>query len=135
MPKKLTSVEVFLPYFKQGDDFAHCLEQCDGRITEALEMDAECLRSAADILLSIRAEIQEKGVEKEIEVNADTHCIWIYGPEEFLQSLIDKELASRDPFEDEDLDDEEEEDEGEDEILYSHDDDEDSDEDDNEEDF
>ena len=101
------SAELHLPYFKQGDDLGHYLEKNKTNL-EALVAHAEMLEYAASILRNVAEEIRE--VDKKIEINADTHMIYIEGPEEFMDNLVPKYDCMDFPEWEEEYDDDENED-------------------------
>lgn len=81
-------VEVHLPYFKQGYDLGHYLE--DSTNEEALEADAAMLKLASEMLLKIKDII--KGNEN-VKIDADTHMIIISGDDGIMNKLIEENLA------------------------------------------
>lgn len=104
-------LEVHLGYFKQGDDLAHCLEQCKNNPVESFKMHASLLRSVAEHLDDVAA-VLVKANPNDIQINADVHHISVTVPSLIADELLEKELAAVDPFEeemeeDEDCDDEE----------------------------
>ena len=78
---------IWLPYYKQGDDLAHCLK--DNGPQQALREHAEVLMCAAKQL----TDIADLVGDTEIELDADTHHIGISGPQELLDLLVEKELV------------------------------------------
>lgn len=90
--------EIHLPYFKQGDDLARHLADCDS-VEEALEMHAQCMEVAAGMLM----EIAERIEGHDVTMRADTHWISIEGPDELIDELIAEDLAEEydDEFDDE----------------------------------
>mgnify|MGYP001172712982 CR=1 FL=1 len=113
----MKSYEIHLPYFKQGDDLAGCIESAEGDVVKALELHAEMLDDAAHILMKIKNVIEEAKASKEVYIEADTHFISIEGPKEVLSSLIDNELVEVIEFDDEDDDDDGDDDDDEDEQV------------------
>jgi hypothetical protein len=93
----MRSAEIHLPYFKQGDDLGHFLENSDN-IGVALMAHAEMLKEASNILVSVKYIVDGHNVK----VDADTHMIFIEGPDEVIQRLIDGGYASPSDFEGED---------------------------------
>jgi hypothetical protein len=92
-------IEVHLGYYKQGDDLYSCLEKSGGDPIKGLRLHAESMKSVSEHLVAL-ADAVEKSGEK-IEIQADTHFIGIDCSDELADSLISKELADKDPFEDE----------------------------------
>jgi len=80
-------VEVCLPYYKQGDDLAHCLEGATPY--EALLKHADMMNDTKNILLQIAEVIKEDN----IEIEADTHHIGLTVSEAIANLLVEKELA------------------------------------------
>ncbi len=94
------SVEIHLPYHKQGDDLAWHLSKTDTPAA-AMRRHAECLDDAAQMLRDV-AQIIEGS---DCDVQADTHCIWLGGPTKIKQQLVKAKLATvMVEFEDEDED-------------------------------
>jgi hypothetical protein len=91
----MDSYEINLPYFKQGDDFHHCMENTENVIS-ALTRHANLLRDAAQQLEDIATAVEGK----EVSIRGDTHCIFIEGPEELLKDLTKRELISCHEWED-----------------------------------
>lgn len=110
--KDFERAQIWLPYFKQGDDMSACLESSKGDILKALDEHRELMLATADQLQGIKEVLIEKGTDK-VEMEAMTHFIGIFGPKEVIQALLDKELVSEDPFDEdeEDFDDFAEDDE------------------------
>ena len=96
----MKDAQIFLPYFKQGDDLGQALLSSEGDILKALEDHSNCLQSASAMLMSIREEIEKYGVE-EVEIDGDTHCIFISGPDDLIDLLVEKELVEIQDWEDE----------------------------------
>ena len=81
-------------HYKQGDDLAHCIDQCKKRdstdpVADGLALWSDCLRVASEAA----AEIAKKIRGKKIEIQADTHMIHLSGDDDVIQELIDLELA------------------------------------------
>lgn len=105
----MKTAEVHLSLFKQGDDLGHHLQESKS-IPEALERYALQLESVVQHLRSLKDAI--KG--HEVEMEADTHYISITGSDKLIDTLLEKDLVSENPFGDEleeELEDEEEEEE------------------------
>jgi Pyruvate/2-oxoacid:ferredoxin oxidoreductase delta subunit len=96
---KTRTISIDLPYFKKGDDLQHHLENTSS-LPEAFRQHAKMLSCAVEQLNTI-ANVLEKHSDQEIEVNADTHMIWIYCPEEVAEVLVKQELGSYDEWDEE----------------------------------
>lgn len=92
----MKNAEIHLPYFKQGDDMQACLEHTE-TVEAAIEQHATQLEAAAKQLREIKAKV----AGHDVHIDADTHMIWISGPDDLITSLVEAELAAWDPFEDE----------------------------------
>lgn len=86
--KKMKTVEINLPYFKQGDDLRNALEYECGDNKKGLKTHANNLMCATEILLEL-FEI----VDQSCEINTGTHYFSISGPNEIIDRIIDKELG------------------------------------------
>ena len=100
--RRYDHAEIHLPYYKQGDDFKNCLEQCRDDPRKALKMHAEMLRGSADMLDEVAEIIQQdrpKAVASKlsgkypVKMDGDTHVIWISGSPKIIKKLVDKSLA------------------------------------------
>ena len=89
MNTKYKTGEIWLPYFKQGDDLSEALENSKTN-EEALEAHAQRLDDAAKILRKIKEEI--KG--QDVEIDAGTHMITITAPGKLIDKLVSLDLAS-----------------------------------------
>ncbi len=99
-------VEIYLGYFKQGDDLNSCLEATSNNV-DAFHMHAKRLYDCAKHLDKI-AEVLKSYPDAKMQVDANVHFITMDGSKEILDVLVEKELASVPEW-----DDEEEECEGE----------------------
>lgn len=97
------TVIIVLPYYKQGSDLGHFLDQCSSN-KEALESHASTLEAAARQL----RDIGELIADTEVEFCADTHHISVSGPEDLMDKLVEMDLAEYDQWEE--IDEEEESD-------------------------
>lgn len=84
----MKTVEIHLPYFKQGDDLGSFLKECSP--AEAFLNHAAMLECAVEQLKSIAAMINNK----EVEVDADTQSILISGDTALMNKLIESNLAN-----------------------------------------
>ena len=76
--------EFDLPVYKQGDDYAEELAKSNGDGIAALCSLAACYEDAAQTCRSLAARIEG---EQDIEVQGDTHSIWLEGPDVVLGPL------------------------------------------------
>ena len=79
----MRSAQLWLSYFKQGDDLAACLEEA-GSLAEALELHALRLDESAKQLRDFRDSLPEAVVN----VFADTHVITVDGPDGWVEQQI-----------------------------------------------
>ena len=93
--------EIHLPYYKQGDDLGHFLENAGG-IPEALEQHALMLEDAASILRKVKEILVP--FAGAVEFQADTHMIWVSGSEDAIKALVDAGVAEYYPFDDDEDD-------------------------------
>lgn len=87
--------EISLPYFKRGDDLSQCIVKNDNGLVDAkktLINHIELLQSAIHILQSIHDEIPDNN---DIELEGNTHFIGIYGDENIINNLINKNLVEK----------------------------------------
>jgi len=108
---KKKQCDVFLAYFKQGDDYDSCVEKEEDSLAATISFRDQMV-SVVNHLDRIAKAIEKFGAKDTLLIDAGTHCISFYGPEDFINYLIENELAT----EAEIFDDEEEYDE-EDELL------------------
>ena len=95
--------EFRLPYFKQGDDLQHCLQECKGDLAKAFARHAEMLTAGAQMLTNLAAEVQTLLASgAQIDVNADCHMIEVTGDAELLQPLVEKGLLELSPYDEQD---------------------------------
>ena len=102
MNKKNKYYELWLPYFKQGDDLHSQWKPRDGKertSKEAFLAHASLLEAAASQLKKV-AEHTGRGLRI---IDADTHYIGVECPEDLGEVLVKEGLLSPEPFEDEDL--------------------------------
>ncbi len=81
---------IHLPYYKQGDDLGHFLSNSE-TVNEALRSHADMLVGAAEMLRQIAEVI---GTE-DVDIDADTHMIYIAGPKKVIDSLKRAGLAEK----------------------------------------
>jgi len=92
----MKTVQVYLPYFKQGYDLNQALKSTKTNI-EALEKHIWNMEESANILTKIRNIIAFNNIEIEV----DNHCIFISGEEKIINKLIKENLAEEIDFEEE----------------------------------
>jgi len=123
---KISHADVYMPYYKQGDDLHSCLEQTNGDPIKAFRLHAEYMHSAAklsediadflekyqnsDACVAVANALQEKNL---IEVSADTHHISISADSDLILQLVERFKDAgvslyEDEFEDEVFEEEEE---------------------------
>ncbi len=105
--KKTKNCTIFLPYFKQGDDLGYHLQNSSS-LSEALENHAKQMDTVAQVLRQVESVIRN---EPSVEIQADTHMIFLTGPTELVDVLVKEELASYDEFEDDEEDETEDDEE------------------------
>jgi threonine aldolase len=84
----MTTAEFTLPYFKQGDDLSFHLEQ-SANVGEALERHAESMDAAAKKL----RELSEALAGRDVEIDPDTHTIFIHADEDVIGLLVERGLV------------------------------------------
>lgn len=92
------SVEIRLPYFKQGDDLDSCIfKNSNGKIDvkKTLEAHINLLDCAANILKQINNKIP---LDNEMEISGNTHFIELTGDEKIINELLKEKLVEE--FED-----------------------------------
>jgi len=96
MSTKYADIRLF--YYKEGDDLATCIVRNDDgtmNVKESFQRHIGLLQASIDKLQSIHDTIPDDNTCK---LDADTHHIGIYGDDNVVQALIDKDLASLDEF-------------------------------------
>ena len=84
----IKNYELHLPYFKQGDDLAHCKEHSKND-AEAFLNHAEIMNETADILKILASKAKEHDLKID---TADTHYISVSVDEEIGDILVKDEL-------------------------------------------
>lgn len=84
MDKNLLTAEVYLGYFKQGDDLAAFFRQCNDPV-KALRMHSAMLLESVNTLNRLIDEIEKSG--QNVEICADTHYIGITASEDLISKL------------------------------------------------
>lgn len=92
-------VEIYLPYFKQGDDFQGYFDNT-GNAIDACKCHAQALRHGAEQLEHI-ASVLADHADDAIEVEGQTHMIWMHLPDNVADILIGQGLAQEDTIYDE----------------------------------
>lgn len=93
MTQQLTA-QIRLPYFKQGDDMQSCLaHDKSGKVDvkSSILAHIDLLKAATQQLKDIHESLPDDG---EYTLHADTHYIGLTGPENVINNLVNKELAS-----------------------------------------
>ena len=80
-------IEIHLPYFKQGDDMAHFLENKPGNPQLALHQHAAMLVETA-AFLNQAAEIMGRYDADSIHIQGDSHFITVEGPDVMCLELM-----------------------------------------------
>lgn len=91
----MSTAEIYLPYYKQGDDMANHLASSNS-VAEALEAHATRMEAVANQLRAIEKLV----VGQPVKIDASTHFIGISGPDEVIDKLIAGRLATAPEFED-----------------------------------
>lgn len=84
--------EIWLSYFKQGDDLGHHVDKASS-IPEAFGAHADQMIGVAEHLRAVKEVLEEVGTEG-VEIDAGTHHIGISAPENVIQALVNKDLAT-----------------------------------------
>jgi len=84
-------------HWKQGDEFGEHLARNKGNVARALEDWAEEFEERAKFCKKLAKRIEGKN----IEADADTHHIGLYGDEKILNKLAKEGLIQKDEYEDE----------------------------------
>lgn len=90
--------DVWLSYFKQGDDMHKCIEKdANGKINvkASLKNHMELLQSVAEHLKEINDNIPEVN---DLTISGDTHCISISGDPDVIEKLINLKLVNERQF-------------------------------------
>lgn len=101
--KKTKYADICLPYFKKGDDMSHCLIECNGNISKALEMHSTLMLSASEQLINIKNFIDQHP-DIEFSMEADTHMICLTGPTDLIDEMVKLDLVDDSMWEDMDED-------------------------------
>lgn len=98
----MKSAEIWMGYFKQGDDFATHLEENKDNPIESFKSYWVQISGVLNQIEEI-TDILKKHEDDlaEISMDADTHMISISGPDKLIDELVKKELAQEMEFEDE----------------------------------
>jgi hypothetical protein len=95
----MTTAAFTLPYHTQGTDITYHLDQC-ADVQEALEQHAENMDAAASKL----RELKDALANREVEIDPDTHKIFIHADEDVIALLAERGLVEVWPDEDDDED-------------------------------
>lgn len=92
---------LFLPVYKQGDDFAHCLEMNNKHPVKSFLDLAEQYKSAAEICQIVAETLSRSNNLDKIGVDGCTHSIFISADENDVHSLIkDSILIENESYDD-----------------------------------
>jgi hypothetical protein len=103
---------LWLPVFKQGDDFDGCLEHSKGDVSKAFSSLSDQYKTAAEICSMVSAAFGKMKDLSDISVEGQVHSISIFAPEEKVAQMVADDLIEVDEMmneameEDEELDDE-----------------------------
>ena len=86
------TVDIFFPYFKQGDDF----DGCKGDLQQFAAMHKRIAQKALDIWNAIPEEARPY-----ISGDGCTHSCFLTGPSSVMKTLVDAGLAIKQDFDDE----------------------------------
>jgi hypothetical protein len=89
---------LFLPVFKQGDDFASHVEANNGHPVKSFLDFAERYKSAAEICQTLANRLSNLVNIDDIEVSGDTHSIWLNLPEEIANPLVKESILVEEDF-------------------------------------
>lgn len=105
MSSNTKSAQVWLNYFKQGDDMHRCLKKDEnGKINAkaSIENHIAAMESVVEHLKELNAMIPE---DNDIDIDADTHMIRIRGDKNLIDRIVNKKLAQIDEEDEEDHED------------------------------
>lgn len=96
--KSDTYCEIWLPYFKQGDDLGWHLrpDKETGQVNtacEAFQLHSQQMQHVSDILQNISNILRKYPVDG-VSAEGDTHHIHVEGPPELIQELVKEELGN-----------------------------------------
>lgn len=89
---------LYLPVYKQGEDFAFCLEEANNNPIVAFNLLAERYKLAAQICQEVSDHLSHLKEISKIKVHGDTHCIFITAPKKMVATLVAQEILSEDDF-------------------------------------
>lgn len=98
----METYDLFLPVFKQGSDFQHHVDENRGDPIASFKGLAEQYKCAAEICEMIANTFSKSKNLKSIEVNGDTHCIWITAPKKVVMPLLKEGILSKQEYYEED---------------------------------
>ncbi len=91
-------VNIYLPYFKQGDDF-HCSQEGTKSPIEAFRNHANQMGIVKQRLHAVADFLDEYSDRMdEIKVNGDTHSIMMEAPADIADEMVRRELGDIDEF-------------------------------------
>lgn len=100
--KHMKTYSLFLPVFKQGDDFASCVEANNGHPIKSFLDLSEQYKAAAEICQTVATTLSQAENIDNIEVGGDTHSIYVIVSEEIASSLVRDAILVEEEFSDED---------------------------------
>lgn len=100
------SVWLNFGYFKHGDELVGHWDDCKDH-TEALRRHAEVLRDYADYCDELSTALRDF-TPSQITLDGGAHMVYLHGPSSVCDMLIEKELATKDEFDEDEGDDYEE---------------------------
>lgn len=89
-----TTAEIYLGYCKQGDDLHGCIvKNDDGKINakQTLENYVKQMQNVVDHIKKINDLIPE---DNDVELDGNTHYVWISGSSDIIDNLIKHKLVS-----------------------------------------
>lgn len=80
------TVEIWFPYFKQGDDFS----SCDGDLERFIAFHQYVIQHTRAILNLI-----PENMRQYVKGDGGTHSCWLSGPKNIMDNLVNNNLARR----------------------------------------
>jgi hypothetical protein len=98
----METYDLFLPVFKQGCDFQHHVTANNGDPIASFRALAERYKCAAEICENVADTFAKSNNLKNVEVNGDTHCIWITASKKIVAPLLKEGILSKQEYYEED---------------------------------
>lgn len=98
----IKNYSLFLPVFKQGDDFGSCVESNNGHPIKSFECLSEQYKTASEICQRVASTLASSINLDDIEVGGDAHYIYVNAPEEIVASLLHDAILVEDDATEED---------------------------------